>query len=230
MGIFKTFVFFPLLLWVASGTSPAGETEILVVDRFTKGVDEKGIPAGWTLEKDPGSSSKIAIKQEKEDHFLYLLSVSDTFGLKKEISFDIKKYPYLSWRWRATKLPKGGDIRQRETDDQAGQVYVVFPKFPTMINSRSMGYIWDTQAPVGFSGTSTAYSKMKYVVLQSGGSRLGEWISESRNVYEDYQNLFQEDPPLVGAVLLYINSQHTKSSAECFYGDIFFSASPLNKE
>jgi hypothetical protein len=111
-------------------------------------------------------------------------------------------------------------------DDQAGQVYVIFPKFPTMMNSRSMGYIWDSKAPVGLSGTSTAYSKMKYVVLQSGPERLGQWVSETRNVYEDYKKLFQEEPPRVGAVLLYINSQHTKSSAECFYADIFFSSSP----
>ncbi len=71
---------------------------------------------------------------------------------------------------------------------------------------------------------------MKYVVLQSGVNNLNQWVSESRNVYEDYQKLFQEEPPTVGTVLLYINSQHTKSSASCDYADIFFSASPPKKE
>jgi hypothetical protein len=89
-----------------------------------------------------------------------------------------------------------------------------------------MGYIWDRTAPVGISGTSPAYRKMKYVVLQSGARRLGQWVFETRNVYEDYRRLFQEEPPLVGAVLLYINSQHTESSAECFFADIFFSSRP----
>ncbi|MGD0625262.1 MAG: DUF3047 domain-containing protein, partial [Thermodesulfobacteriota bacterium] len=138
----------------------------------------------------------------------------------------IRKYPYLSWKWKVSKLPRGGDIRKRGTDDQAGQVYVLFPKFPTTINTRSVGYIWDSLAPVGLSGKSTAYGKMKYVVLQSGAAKLNQWISETRNVYEDYKKLFQEEPPTVGALLLYINSQHTRSSAECFYGNIFFSANP----
>ncbi|MDH4264283.1 MAG: DUF3047 domain-containing protein [Deltaproteobacteria bacterium] len=221
-----------LLVFLGVGTGAAGAEEkgTLMVDRFAGGLDAKGIPVGWNLEKEPGNNSKITLEQEKERHFLRLHSAGDTFGLKKELSFDIRKYPYLSWRWRATKLPQGGDIRKRETDDQAGQIYVVFPKLPTMINSRSMGYIWDTQAPVGLSGTSTAYSKMKYVVLQSGPAKLDQWICETRNVYEDYQKLFQEEPPLVGTVLVYINSQHTKSSAACDYADLFFSASPPKKE
>ena len=125
------------------------------------------------------------------------------------------------------KLPEGGDIRKRETDEQAGQIYVVFPKFPKTLNTRSVGYIWDSQAPAGFSGTSTAYSKMKYFVLQSGPAKLNQWVSEVRDVYEDYKKLFQEEPPALGGVVLYINTQHTKSSAEIFYADIFFSSSPV---
>ena len=202
------------------------QKERFVVDRFTGGVDEKGIPEGWAQEKDFGPQSKIAVGQEKDFHFVHLLSVNDAFGIKKEFSFDIRKYPYLTWRWKATRLPKGGDIRKRETDDQAGQIYVLFPRFPAMINTRSMGYIWDALTPVGTAGTSTAYSKMKYVVLQSGPDKLGQWAWETRNVFEDYKKYFQEDPPQAGGLLLYINTQHTQSSAEIYYGGIFFSARP----
>ena len=202
------------------------QNERFVVDRFTGGVDEKGIPEGWAQEKDFGPQSKIAVGQEKDFHFVHLLSVNDAFGIKKEFSFDIRKYPYLTWRWKATRLPKGGDIRKRETDDQAGQIYVLFPRFPAMINTRSMGYIWDALTPVGTAGTSTAYSKMKYVVLQSGPDKLGQWAWETRNVFEDYKKYFQEDPPQAGGLLLYINTQHTQSSAEIYYGEIFFSTRP----
>jgi hypothetical protein len=222
-GIFWVLILFPPFL---ANASMAQEKGILWVDCFSNGVDQKGIPVGWILEKTPGSSSKIAIGGEKENHFLHLLSMGDSFGLRKEISFDIRKYPYLSWRWKVSKLPQGGDLRKRETDDQAGQIYVLFPKWPTTINTRSVGYIWDSLAPVGLSGTSTAYKKMKYIVLQSGAGELNRWVSETRNVYEDYQKLFKGNPPTVGALLLYINSQHTKSSAECFYSNIFFSANP----
>ena len=226
MRILGTIMVPLLFLWVGIAEVVAGEKGILAVDSFSQGVNAGGIPIGWVLEKTPGSSSKIAIEGEKEDPFLHLLSMGDAFGLRRDISFDIRKYPYLSWRWKVSRLPQGGDIRKRETDDQAGQVYVLFPKWPTTVNTRSVGYIWDSLAPVRLSGKSTAYRKMRYVVLQSGAAKLNQWISETRNVYEDYKKLFRENPPTVGALLLYINSQHTRSSAECFYANIFFSTKP----
>ncbi len=216
------------VLFCCMGTvvSMAQENGVLIVGRFTgEGLDTNGVPPGWQR-NNLGINSKIAIDRQKEDYFLHILCVNDYIALGKKLSFDVRKYPYLSWRWKASKLPEGGDIRKRETDEQAGQVYVVFPKFPSPVNTRSVGYIWDNQAPVGLSGTSTAYSKMKYVVLQSGSVKLNQWICETRNVYDDYQKLFQEEPPLVGGVMLYINTQHSKGSAEIFYADISFSSSP----
>lgn len=216
------------ILFLIAPPSWGDEKETFWVDRF-KSLGSDGLPEGWVLEKEPGKQSKIALVKEQENTFLHLLSAGDAFGLKKEISFDIRKYPHLSWRWKVTQLPPKGDIRKREADDQAGQIYVVFPRFPARVNSRSMGYIWDTLAPVGLAGTSTTYSRMKYVVLQSGPEKLGQWLQESRNVYEDYKKAFQEEPPQVGALLLYINTQHINGSAECFYDDLFFSAKAPKK-
>jgi hypothetical protein len=217
--VFLTFMLTP------AGTA-RGENGILTIDRFQGGANAEGIPSGWKLERTPGPNSKYFIEREKEDKFLRLHSVNDGFGLRKEITFDIRQYPYLSWWWKAMQLPKGGDIRNKEMDDQAGQIFVVFPRFPSLINSRSMGYIWDTQAPKGLAGTSPTYTRAKYVVLQSGPEKLNQWGFESRNVFEDYKKHFQEDPPPVGAVLVYINSQHTKTSAEICFTEIFFSTRP----
>jgi hypothetical protein len=222
-GIFWVWLLLPSL---PAAVSMAQENGVLWVDRFSKGVNAEGIPVGWILEKTLDSSSKIAIEGEKEIQFLRLLSVGDAFGLRKDMAFNIREHPYLSWRWKVSKLPKGGDIRKRETDDQAGQIYVLFPKVPAIFNTLAVGYIFDSQAPVGLYGTSTAYNRMRYVLLESGPAKLDQWISETRNVYEDYKRLFHGEPPTVGGVLLYINSQHTKSSAECSYADIFFSSHP----
>lgn len=215
------------ILFCCLGTvdSVAKGNGVLIVGQFSgEGLDTNGVPVGWQR-KNPANNSKIVVEREKADYSLRILCVNDNIAMGKKISFDIRKYPYLSWRWKASKLPEGGDIRKRETDEQAGQIYVVFPKFPSPVNTRSVGYIWDNQAPVGLSGTSTAYSKMKYVVLQSGEVKLNQWLCQTRNVYEDYQNLFQEEPPLLGGVVLYINTQHSKSTAEISYADIFFSSS-----
>jgi hypothetical protein len=221
------FFLLSFLLLLSGSASTAGDKDVIVVDTFAKPLDSRGLPPGWEMEKEPGPKSIIEVGKEDGLHFLHLVSVNDNFGLKKDISaFDIRKYPYLTWRWKAVRLPPGGDVRKRETDDQAGQIYVLFPKFPATINTRSVGYLWDSKAPVGSFGTSTAYSKMKYFVLQSGPDKLNQWMTETRNVYEDFKKLFDEDPPKAGGVLIYINTQHTASSAEIYYADIVFSATP----
>ena len=34
-------------------------------------------------------------------------------------------------------------------NDQAAQVYVIFPRWPSLATSDVIGYVWDTQAPIG---------------------------------------------------------------------------------
>lgn len=73
--------------------------------------------------------------------------------------------------------------RKRETDDQARQIDVLFPRFPAMINTRSVGYIWDRLALIGLSGTNTAYSRMKVIFFQSAECFYADiYFSSSRSV------------------------------------------------
>ncbi len=89
-----------------------------------------------------------------------------------------------------------------------------------MINTRLLGYIWDTTAPKEAKVTSQKSSNTRYIVLESGKEHLGEWIQESRNIYDDYKTLFDEDPPDIGGITLMIDSDDTHSSAESFFTDI----------
>jgi hypothetical protein len=44
-----------------------------------------------------------------------------------------------------------------------------------------------------------------------------------RNIYEDYKRLFKKEPPKVGGVAHYINSQYIQGKAESNFAAIFFS-------
>jgi hypothetical protein len=189
------------------------------------------IASRWVLDGDTPKGFTKEIKEGQpqvtlENGFLRLSSSKTSFGFKREVKTSIKEYPYLNWSWQARRLPRGGDFRKRETDDQAGQLYVLFPRFPAKVNTLMVGYLWENEAPKGTSGTSTAWSKLKYIVLRDKTDPLGTWYRESRNVYEDFKKLFGEEPPDLGAVAIYINSQHTGSEAEILYGPIYFTRDP----
>src|SRR3972149_2526958 len=52
-------------------------------------------------------------------------------------------------RWKVLVLPAGADARKKEADDQAVQLYVVWQRLPRVLNSRIIGYIWDSSATAG---------------------------------------------------------------------------------
>jgi len=189
------------------------------------------VASKWALDGDTPKGFSKEIKEGQpqvalENGFLRLSSSKTSFGFKREVKASIKEYPYLNWSWQARRLPRGGDFRKRETDDQAGQLYVLFPRFPAKVNTLMVGYLWESEAPKGTSGTSAAWSKLRYIVLRDKTDPLGTWYRESRNVYEDFKMLFGEEPPDLGALAIYINSQHTGSDAEILYGPIYFTREP----
>lgn len=187
------------------------------------------VPDGWALKEFTGRAN---VKVEKVGQFfaVHLNSDRASFGLHKDISVDVGQYPYLSWAWRVDQLPPKGDVRQKDTDDQAAQLYVVFPRFPAMVRSQIIGYVWDSTAPAGTVLTSPTNRMAKIIVLRSGADRLGQWVAESRNVLEDFRRLFGDPPPKAGKISLLINSQNTKSSAESWFASVVFTRNPLQRD
>ena len=177
---------------------------------------------GWKLKEWKGKADVEVVEAEAGAAF-HLRSRSTSTALYKEVKFDIKDYPFLNWRWKVTELPAGGDVRKKTADDQAAQVYVVFPRWPAPVNSRIIGYIWDTSVPAGISLQSTKSSYTRYVIVRGGAADLGKWMTEKRDVYQDYKRLFKEEAPKVGSVSVMIDSDDTQTSAESYIGNIYFS-------
>ncbi|ESP62522.1 Outer membrane protein and related peptidoglycan-associated (lipo)protein [Smithella sp. ME-1] len=178
------------------------------------------------------------MKMKKEDNAFYLNLISSgdsSFGVRKECKVDIKNFPILCWRWKVNKLPKGGDIRKLSTDDQALQLYVAFKAigFPALINTPVIGYIWDCEAPKGWSGRSQQIGadKLRYIVLRNRTDKTGQWYTERRNLYQDYKRLFGdikggEPQGLTTGLQIHINTHKTKTTADSEIGEIYFSAAP----
>jgi hypothetical protein len=196
------------------------DNDRLIIETFSSGVDEKGVPLGWELKEKEGSP---IIKLEKEDdiYALHLISEQASFGLTKKIDIDIKEYPYINFRWKVMELPDNGDFRKEETDDQAAQIYIAFGTF--RLTAKIVGYLWENKVPKLTTGVSPAWSKTRLIVLESGPEKIGKWVSERRNIYNDYKELFEKEPSEAKLISLYINSQHTKSRAESYFGEIYFS-------
>ena len=77
------------------------------------------------------------------------------------------------------------------------------------------------------AGTVTRSRKtgtVTFVLLHSGREELDRWVTERRNVAEDYRRIYGEAPDNPGALALSIDSNDTQSSAEGLIGTIRFVA------
>jgi len=209
---------------IAGGVAVAAQTGTIVVEDWSKQPDgRQGIPEGWQKQNWGSPKYDFSVVAEGGERVLRLRSDNDSSTISKELKVDVRQYPILQWRWKVLSLPKGADARRKETDDEAAQIYVTFPRFPSAVRSRIIGYIWDTTAPAGSTFTSQKVGNVNFVVVRSGDADLNKWHTESRNVLDDFKRIYGEAPKEeVGAISISINSQNTGSSAEAYFGEILF--------
>ena len=153
-----------------------------------------------------------------------LRSDGASFALHRDVVVDLKAFPYLTWTWKVTQIPAAGDVRDGARDDQAAQLYVIFPRWPSpRTASDVIGYVWDSHAPAGTQLTHPRASNVRIVVVESGRTAIDRWQRYQRNLADDYVALFGKPAPRVGKIALMIDGNDTKAAAEAFIGDIFFS-------
>ena len=212
-----------LALLTAAGTGRV----VVIEDWMTDTVSRRGIPSGWTGEAfGRRADYDFTIEQRADGRVLRLESRNDHSTIARDITgrVNLKETPILEWSWKATILPTGGDLQRKETTDMAAQLYVVWPRFPALVRSRIIGYVWDATTPATTIVKSQKTGTVTFVVMRSGTKDLGKWLTEHRNVAEDYVKIFGEAPDDPSAITISIDSNDTHSIAESFMGPIVFRA------
>jgi hypothetical protein len=175
------------------------------------------IPAGWELKVNAGQPD-ITFTGQGDAAALHFKSSKASFGLERAVNIDPAQLPYLTWHWMVTQLPARGDFRHTSTDDQAAQVMVAFD------DRHIISYIWDSTAPQGTVESASMIPLVHIfdVVCRSGSTDENKWVDESRNIAADYQKIFGKQAPHIKGLRLQINSQHTGSVAESYFGQVVF--------
>jgi len=205
----------------------AWAADVVIDDWKSQKLGAHGIPDGWLGGQTWGLPQHDLTIEENEGHrVLHLKSKIESSTIRRDIRgrVNLKETPILEWSWKVITLPKNGDCRKKGADDQAAQLYIVWPRFPEAVRSQIIGYIWDSTAPAGSIVKSEKTSTVTYIVMRSGAADLGKWITERRNVLEDYKQIYGTQPDSPGYISIAIDSDDTVSSAESVFGAIRFRA------
>lgn len=218
----RIIIFFTAILFFYATLIFARDAHI--VEQFSVKTDGQDALQGWE-EKTFSGKTNYSVVQEDTNFVLYASADSAASAIYKKIEFDVSETPILSWRWKVIQLPQNGNAHFKETDDYGARVYVIFPRFMKW-KTKTINYIWANKLPKGKTVPNAWLPKNAVLIaVESGADSLGKWISESRNIYKDYKQIFGEEPPKAGAIAIMTDSDNTGSKAIAFYDDFVLSHS-----
>ncbi len=224
-------------------TSHAQQEAILEVGRFSAEPLENSLPTGWkrlTFKKIDRHTTYALIK-DGDTVVVKAVAESSASGLVREIKIDPKEFPVVQWLWKVTNILKKGDVRRKEGDDYPARIYVTFEydssklgffekakyeavrllygQYPPI---GAINYIWESKLPQGMMIPNPYTNRVIMIVVESGETKLNQWVSEERNIYGDYKKAFGQEPPMISGVAIMTDTDNTDESATAYYGDIIF--------
>ena len=209
----KFFLLIAIVVFVFQARTSPNAVPVLTAANWAPG----RIPSEWQVKVNHGKPD-ISVCRDAPEPCIRMKSVGASFALERGVDVNPHATPYLAWTWKVTELPPAGDFRKTATDDQAAQVLVAFA------DRKVLTYIWDSNAPKGTtqSASSIPLVHIYAVVAESGAAQKNRWVQETRDVAADYERAFGKPAPHVKGLRLQINSQHTGSVAESYFGEIAF--------
>jgi Protein of unknown function (DUF3047) len=233
----------PACLWAEGGA-------VLEVGKFSASQVGTALPDGWkplTFKKIPKHTSYEVVK-DGDRPIVKAVSEASASGLIKPVVIDPREYPVVRWRWKIDNVLQGSDVALKEGDDFPARLYITFAYDPDNVSFTKMlkykaaraifgdipiaalNYIWDTKTPVGTIVENAYTDFAKMIIVESGPQKLGMWLDEERNIYEDYKKAFGEDPPTINGVAIMSDTNNTKERVTAYYGDIVFLQGPTSAQ
>jgi hypothetical protein len=203
---------------LSPSVSFAGE---MIPGQVTVAAFSRGDLSGWSKKIFTGET-EYSIVQIDGRKALRAISKNAASGLVKKIEKDPSQYPLLRWSWKIEHTLKREDATKKSGDDFVARVYVVFPRV-LFWKTRAINYVWSAKLPKGTAIPNAYTANAVMVAVESGDGKAGTWVSEERNIFDDYKMFFGEDPPPLGAVALMSDTDNTGDEAVAYFGDIFLS-------
>lgn len=122
--------------------------------------------------------------------------------LQKETPFELTRDTEISWDWKVEAIPSA-----LPEDTAASHDYIsIAVEFE---NGRDVTYYWSRDLAVGkayWCPLPTWKDREFHVVVRSGESELKQWLSETRNLYTDYERYMGAPPERIVRVWFIANS------------------------
>lgn len=142
-----------------------------------------------------------------------------------ERDIDLNATPYLRWCWQVSNIHHGLDETTKPGDDYPARVYVARKTGLLPWQVESVNYVWSSSQAVGASWPNAFTERAVLMAVESGDTKVGQWVGEVRNVREDYRRLFGASPDSIDGIALMSDGDNAGVDATARFSRIELSAS-----
>lgn len=180
----------------------------------------------WRERSFEGNTRYEVVQDDRLGPTLVAETRGEASAYYRQRSINLNATPCLSWHWKVDQgAPASVDERSRAGDDYAARVYVIKRGGLAFWRARTINYVWSANQPAGQRWPNAyAGDNARMWALNSGDENLGNWISHSRDIQQDWQEVFGDTITELDGIAIMTDGDDSGSELKAAYAALHFSA------
>jgi hypothetical protein len=194
----------------------------------------------WRHYKLPGKQpSQFSYVRKDGRHAMAAHSTSAASMVRQAIRIEPEELGSVRFSWKVPDLIAQADMAMRDTDDSPVRIVLAFEGDRGRFSQKNamlselaraltgeempyatLMYVWCNTRPPGSVIVNPRTDRIRKLVVESGASRLRQWVDYERNIRADYEKAFGEAPGALVGIGIMTDSDNTRSTTQAWYGPV----------
>ncbi len=200
------------------------------LDDFSSNFQPQTLPKNWEkktikfLASEKGEEYQFFNKSN--EHYIRMATgPGNFFSLSpKRIVLPVD-YPILAWEWKVSRFPSKTKIKNGLRSDKAASI-CLFDNYSSKLKYRAVCYAWELDSTKDVPLLTPGNKRIYFIILRTQKSdKKEQWYPEKRNLQVDFKKIWKKEPR-EGRIVLFVDSDTSKSNAEAAFRKIIISKTP----
>jgi len=173
-------------------------------------------------EKSFSGNTSYTIQNEDGVKVLKASTINAASVLYRQDAIDLTTTPWLEWTWKIEATFASIDEKTKAGDDFPARLYVTAKTGPLPWQTIAINYVWSSHQAIDTVWVNPYTNKSIMVAVQAGNASAGQWVSQRRNVVEDFKNLFDIDVKQLAGYAVMVDGDNSSQTGTAYFGNIEF--------
>lgn len=222
-----------------SSANSTGEAPLGATPWALKSVGgDKG--AQWQHFKFPGKQpSQFNYVREDGREAIAAIARSSASLLRQTVRVEPAELGRISFSWKVPELISQADMALRDADDSSVRIVLAFDGDRSKFSAKNamlselarlltgeelpyatLMYVWCNKRPAGSVIMNPRTDRIRKLVVESGASRLNQWVDYERTIRADFEKAFGEAPGALVSISVMTDTDNTLSTTKAWYGPL----------